>query len=121
MARILIVDGSAVQCAWLQQVLAPEGHTTVACRDLAQLRKRQDLQCDLSLVSLWLPGSNGFEVAPELQLRSGAPAVLLLPRRLEADVLWGRALGLRHFLNWPCPPARLRKTVQSLLAEGCTA
>ena len=119
MARILIVDDSAVQNRHLSELLVHAGHQTVIATTLPQARAAADnVHVDLSLVELLLMRSNGFEIAPVLAELTAAPVALMLSRAVEADRLWAQAQGITHLIRRPCSATRWRSIVTRLLGSS---
>jgi DNA-binding NtrC family response regulator len=119
MAAILIVDDSATQNACLQLLLSNLGHRPECVGSINEARifcERNHV--DLCLIELLLFKNNGFEIAPELQKITAAPTVLMLSRRLEADVIWAAAQQIRNFLYRPCTPEICANLVASLLLSN---
>lgn len=118
MATVLIVDDSATQNACMQLLLGSIGHNVSCVNSINEARvfcERNPV--NLSLVELLLFKNNGFEIAPELQKITGAPAVLMLSRRLDADVIWAEAQQIRNFLYRPCAPETCVNLVEKLLVK----
>jgi two-component system, OmpR family, phosphate regulon response regulator PhoB len=119
MATILIVDDSPAQNAFMELLLSNAGHHVVCADTVNEARIICEHQAvDLSLAELLLFRNNGFEIAPELQKITGAPAVLMLSRRLEADLIWAQARQIKHFLYRPWDPALVLNLVNTLLSQA---
>jgi len=119
MATILIVDDSATQNACMQLLLSGIGHRVSCVNSINEARIFcEHNPVELSLVELLLFKNNGFEIAPELQKITGAPAVLMLSRRLEADKIWAGAQRIKNFLYRPCAPETCMNLVATLLRQN---
>ena len=89
--RVLIVDDHAVFRAAARRLLESEGYVVVAeAPDGASaIDIARELRPDLALVDIYLPDTNGFELATELAGLDRPPAVILISSRdrKELDVL----------------------------------
>jgi len=103
MACFLIVDDDADNAAQLASglSLATSGaHEFAWVNNLADYREwRRQHRADLILVELMRNQANGFSLAAALARQSAPQVVLLSDRRLESDVLWAAARGIRHVLS----------------------
>ena len=102
MAKILIVDDTALIRAMASDLLAAKGHAVEEAADgppaLEMIAKNS---YDLVLLDIQLPGLDGFGVLAELQRRGGIqPKVLVMTdvRNGADDVAKARALGANGFL-----------------------
>ena len=102
MAKILIVDDTALIRAMASDLLAAKGHAVEEAADgppaLEMIAKNN---YDLVLLDIQLPGLDGFGVLAELQKRGGKqPKVLVMTdvRNGADDVAKARTLGANGFL-----------------------
>ena len=119
MACFLIVDDNADHAQKLADSLklALNGEHDVACvGNLDDYRGwRRSHRADLILVELMRHQSNGFSLAAALARQTKSPIVLLSDRRLESDLLWAAARGIRHVLSRRAGTAVLAQQLQHLL------
>jgi CheY-like chemotaxis protein len=119
MACFLIIDDNADHAQKLADslMLALKGEHNVACvGNLDDYRGwRRSHRADLILVELMRHQSNGFSLAAALARQTKSPVVLLSDRRLESDLLWAAARGIRHVLSRRAGTAVLAQQLQHLL------
>ena len=121
MRRLLIVDdaplfragiGSALSAAEFEVV----GEATTA-RDAVQ--RAEELQPDVVLLDILMPGVSGLEVVDEILLVSPKSKVLLLTAsESEADLLVGVKAGARGYLTKDTPLAELIAAIDAVDAGG---
>ena len=119
MACFLIIDDNTDHAHKLADslMLALNGEHDVACvGNLDDYRAwRRSHRADLILVELMRHQSNGFSLAAALARQTKSPIVLLSDRRLESDLLWAAARGIRHVLSRRAGTAVLAQQLQHLL------
>lgn len=119
MACFLIIDDNADHAQKLADslMLALKGEHNVACvGNLDDYRGwRRSHRADLILVELMRHQSNGFSLAAALARQTKSPVVLLSDRRLESDLLWAAARGIRHVLSRRAGTAVLAQQLLHLL------
>ena len=71
--------------------------------------------CDLAVLDVMMPGTDGLAVCQMLREISDVPIVMLTARDSEMDYLRGLAVGGDDYLTKPFPPAMLVMRVKSLL------
>jgi DNA-binding response OmpR family regulator len=77
MARVLVVDDHRDTTDSLCMLLAAHGHTVHACYSAADCeRALETFAAHLAIVDLWMPGTNGFELARRLK-PLGLPIIVL--------------------------------------------
>ncbi len=87
MPTVLIVDDHPAFRASARRLLESEGYAVVgeAGDGYDAVERALQLDPDLVLLDIQLPGQNGFEVARELQRSGSNAAVVLVSSREEAD------------------------------------
>jgi DNA-binding response OmpR family regulator len=74
-----------------------------------------DVQPDLVVLDLMLPGFDGLEVCRRIQQDRHTPVLMLTARDTETDVLIGLAVGADDYLTKPFSPRELVARVQAIL------
>ncbi len=119
MACFLIIDDNTDHAQKLagSLMLALNGeHDVVYVANLGDYRVwRRSHRADLILVELMRHQSNGFSLAAALARQTKSPVVLLSDRRLESDLLWAAARGIKHVLNRRAGAAVLAQQLLHLL------
>jgi EAL domain-containing protein (putative c-di-GMP-specific phosphodiesterase class I)/DNA-binding NarL/FixJ family response regulator len=119
-ATVLIIDDNATNIALLQAVLSRAGLTRVeAVTDSRQAIKAYDeVQPDLVLLDLHMPGVDGYTLLSELTDRAGAtnlPVLVLTADTTRDAVHRALSLGARDFLTKPIDTVELTLRVRNLL------
>jgi CheY-like chemotaxis protein len=126
MAKILVVDDSAVNRDLIVTVLASQGHTFIEAEDGAQaLALARKERPQLVISDVLMPTMDGFEFVRQLRAESALAATEVVfytahylqreARRLAA------ACGVSRVLTKPCEPADILRTVDSALAHAAPA
>ncbi|PIG93962.1 response regulator transcription factor [Gloeocapsopsis sp. IPPAS B-1203] len=119
---ILIVEDEAEIAGLIQLALEKEGFSCQSCRDgLAALRLFQELQPDLIILDLMLPGLDGLEVCARIRQKPGTkdPYILMLTARgEEIDRVIGLSTGADDYLTKPFSPRELVARVRALLRRS---
>jgi signal transduction histidine kinase/CheY-like chemotaxis protein len=109
-SRILVVEDNADVREMLHAALAIEGHDVHAVADgAAALAAASDLQPDVAIIDIGLPGMDGYELAGALRARFDGDLrlIALSGYGLADDLRRSRAAGFEaHFVK-PVDPARL--------------
>jgi two-component system alkaline phosphatase synthesis response regulator PhoP len=117
--RILVVDDEESILKILDYALGQEGfevHTagdaTVAESVLSQI------QVDLVILDVMLPGKSGLEVARDLRARSNIPIIMLSARGEEVDRILGLEFGADDYVTKPFSPRELVSRVKAILRRS---
>jgi len=120
MKRILIVeDAPAIRMA-LEDDLKFEGYQVdSAATGPEGLVKAMDLDLDIILLDLMLPGLSGLEICKELRRRDiGTPIIMLTARSQEFDKVLGLELGADDYVTKPFSPFELHARIKALLRRS---
>jgi len=120
MKRILIVeDAPAIRMA-LEDDFRFEGYEVVSAATGPEgLEKAMDLDLDILILDLMLPGLSGLEICKELRRRDiGTPIIMLTARSQEFDKVLGLELGADDYITKPFSPFELRARVKALLRRS---
>ena len=71
--------------------------------------------CDLVILDVMMPGSDGFTVCTELRKSSTVPIIMLTARDSENDFAMGLGLGSDDYITKPFSPAELIARVDALI------
>ncbi len=116
--RILVVDDDRAIARMLERILAADYEVRLAHDGLQALEVARQMQPDLALLDVMLPGMNGFLLAERLQVELGPrkiPFIFLTARDSPLDVLRGIQLGARHYLIKPFKLEEVRHQVAEAL------
>jgi DNA-binding response OmpR family regulator len=120
MKKILIIeDEPAIRMA-LEDDFKFEGYQVdTAATGLEGLEKAMDLDLDIIILDLMLPGLNGLEICKELRKRDiGTPIIMLTARSQEFDKVLGLELGADDYITKPFSMFELHARVKALLRRS---
>jgi two-component system, OmpR family, alkaline phosphatase synthesis response regulator PhoP len=120
MKKILIVeDAPAIRMA-LEDDFKFEGYQVISAATGPEgLEKAMDLDLDIILLDLMLPGLDGLEICKELRRRDiGTPIIMLTARSQEFDKVLGLELGADDYVTKPFSPFELHARVKALLRRS---
>jgi DNA-binding response OmpR family regulator len=119
---ILIVEDEAEISRFIQQLLEKEGFSCQVCRDgVNALQVCQEIEPDLIILDLMLPGLDGLEVCTRIrkQISSKDPYILMLTAKgEEIDRVIGLSTGADDYLVKPFSPIELIARVRALLRRS---
>lgn len=117
--KILICEDEAALRELVRAILGPEYDFAEASEGAEALALIHDVQPDLVVLDLMLPGKSGLEVLSELRSDQSAgttPVVVVTAwTHAEEAVL---AAGADRFISKPFEPDELQATVEELLAAA---
>ncbi len=120
--QILIVEDEAEIAELLQLYLEKEGFTCRICRDgVNALTVFQEMQPDLIILDLMIPGLDGLEVCARIRQKPGVkdPYILMLTAKgEEIDRIIGLSTGADDYLVKPFSPKELVARARALLRRS---
>lgn len=117
--RALVVDDETALAEVVGSYLAREGFEVHVARDGAQaLSQMREVDPDVVVLDVGLPGIDGFEVCRQLRLFSDAYVVMLTARDTEVDTVVGLSVGADDYVTKPFSPRELILRVQAVLRRG---
>ena len=120
MKRILIIeDAPAIRMA-LEDDFKFEGYQVdSAATGPEGLEKAMDLDLDIILLDLMLPGLDGLDICKELRRRDiGTPIIMLTAKSQQFDKVIGLELGADDYVTKPFSPFELHARVKALLRRS---
>lgn len=119
MAKILVVDDSAVDRMAMIGPLQKHGYSVVVAADGKQaLEQLERERPDLMLLDVIMPGVNGFQLCRDLRRDpryARLPIVLVTSKNQPADRHWGMKQGASDYLPKPFTAEQLVATVRRLV------
>jgi len=116
---ILIVDDEEDILELVKYNLEKEGYTTIsALTGEDALKLATDIQPDLIVLDLMLPGMDGLEVTKILRtdyLTANVPIVMLTAKGEESDIVTGLELGANDYMSKPFSPRELVARIRAIL------
>ncbi len=120
--QILIVEDEVEIAELLQLYLEKEGFTCRVCRDgVNALTVFQEMQPDLIILDLMIPGLDGLEVCARIRQKPGLkdPYILMLTAKgEEIDRIIGLSTGADDYLLKPFSPKELVARARALLRRS---
>ncbi len=114
--RILVVEDEPALVDTLEYSLARQGYAvSVASDGLQALEIARELEPDLVVLDVMLPGLDGYEVCRILRQESSAPIIMLTARADEVDKVVGLEVGADDYLTKPFSMRELLARVKALL------
>jgi two-component system response regulator CpxR len=119
-ARVLLVDDDAELTSMLAEYLGREGFEVEIESDGGRAHDRAgQLQADLVVLDVMLPGRNGLDVLRALRARDQPPPVLMLTARGDdVDRIVGLELGADDYLPKPFNPRELVARMRAVLRRA---
>ena len=116
-SRVLVVDDDPALAEMLTIVLRGEGFETAVVADGTRaLPAVREIDPDVVLLDLMLPGMNGIDVCRAIRAESGVPIVMLTAKSDTVDVVLGLASGADDYVVKRFKPkelvARIRARVR---------
>ncbi|MDO4258856.1 MAG: MtrAB system response regulator MtrA [Actinomycetaceae bacterium] len=115
-SRILVVDDDVALAEMIGIVLKAEGFEVEECADGARaMETLRNVNPDLVLLDLMLPGIDGIEICRSIRRESDVPVVMLTARSDTADVVAGLEAGADDYVPKPFKPKELVARVRARL------
>ncbi len=116
---ILVIDDEPVMHHILEGLLSPEGYSFVfANSGVEAIEKIADVDPDLILLDIMMPGMSGFEVCRHLRADrnwQNIPVILITALDGKEDLAKGLDAGANDFLNKPFDRTELLARVRSMM------
>jgi len=114
--KILIVDDELTLQETLAYNLKHQGyHVETAGNGLEAIQKAKEIQPDLILLDIMLPGMDGFEVCRVIRREMNVPILMLTARDDEIDRVVGLEVGADDYLTKPFSMRELIARIKALL------
>jgi DNA-binding response OmpR family regulator len=114
--RAMVVEDEIELAALVGSYLERGGFEVALCYDGAQaVAQAREVDPDVIVLDLGLPGLDGVEVCREVRTFSDAYVVMLTARSEEVDTLIGLSVGADDYLTKPFSPRELIARVQAML------
>jgi len=116
MPKILIIEDESELVKVIRSYLEKSGFTVVtAYRGDTGLDTFENINPDLVILDLNLPGMDGLDIAREIRRNTNTPIIMMTARVEETDQLIGLELGADDYLTKPFSPRILVARVRALL------
>ena len=113
---MLVVDDDVALAEMIGLVLSSEGYETAFCHDgQTAVEVFHQVNPDLILLDVMLPGKNGIEICKEIRAESDVPIVMMTARSDTTDVVVGLEAGADDYVPKPFKPKELVARVKARL------
>lgn len=117
--RVLVVDDDPSLAEMLTIVLRSEGYEPSVVRDGSRaLVAFREVQPDLVLLDLMLPGLSGLDVCKQIRSESGVPIIMLTAKTDTVDVVLGLESGADDYVMKPFKPKELTARIRARLRRA---
>lgn len=117
--KILVVDDDPAISEMLTIVLESEGFEPITVTDGAEaLPAFRDIQPELVLLDLMLPGLNGVDICKAIRRGSAVPIIMLTAKTDTVDVVLGLESGADDYITKPFKPKELIARVRARLRRS---
>ncbi len=114
--RAMVVEDEQPLAAVLGSYLERDGFEVSVVHDgLSAVSVAREVDPDLLVLDLGLPGLDGIEVCRQVRTFSNAYVVMLTARTDEVDMLIGLSVGADDYMTKPFSPRELSARVRALL------
>lgn len=116
MTNVLIIDDDRRHTDLLKAYLGRfEIRAASAVDGTEGLRKLRDLEPELVILDVMLPGKDGFELCRIIRRESSVPIIMLTARGEVTDRIVGLEIGADDYLGKPFEPRELVARIQTIL------
>jgi two-component system phosphate regulon response regulator OmpR len=117
--HLLVVDDDRRLRALLQRYLMENGFRVTVASDAAEARGHMaNLDFDLIVLDVMMPGENGLDLTASIRKESDVPVLLLTARGTPEDRIAGLEQGADDYLPKPFEPRELVLRIQRVVARA---
>lgn len=115
-AHVLVVDDDRRLRELLARFLGDNGYRVTTAADAAEAASRlAQIQFDVMVLDVMMPGENGFDFAARLRLSLNTPILMLTARAEPQDRIRGLEIGVDDYLGKPFEPRELLLRIGAIL------
>ncbi len=119
MPKILVIDDELNILELVKLYLGREGYQVEAAPSGTEgLSRFQQINPDLVVLDVMLPGMDGFEVCRQIRAKSNVPVLMLTARREDVDKIIGLEMGADDYLTKPFNPRELIARIKAILRRS---
>lgn len=116
--RVLVIDDSPTERAFLEAMLKKNGYDVVmADSGESGIEKAINEKPDLVLMDVVMPGMNGFQATRALSRDDKTkhiPVIICTTKDQETDKIWGMRQGAKDYMTKPIREADLIAKIKAL-------
>ena len=104
MKKILLIEDDTEICEVIKNYFSTKGTEVSAVNSGGQafdIIRGDELDCELVLLDIMLPETDGFTLCRQLRMRSDIPVIFITARGREEDILYGYDLGCDDYIVKP--------------------
>ncbi|MBI5841408.1 MAG: response regulator transcription factor [Chloroflexi bacterium] len=117
--KVLVIDDDPDLGKLVEAILKPiDLMVFQACSGSAGLKKAYEVQPDIVILDVMMPGLNGFDVCTRLREMAGVPILMLTARGNPSDVLHGFNVGADDYIKKPFNKDEFTARVCALLRRS---
>lgn len=114
--KILVIDDEEKILKLVTSYLEKEGYTCyTAAEGISGLELALDINPDLIILDIMLPGLDGIELLTRLRKESNAYVIMLTAKTEETDKIIGLSVGADDYVTKPFSPRELTARVKAAL------
>ena len=121
MLHVLIIDESPTEVHVFKSILERNGiEVSVATNGEEGIERAIELEPDLILMDVVMPGKNGFQATRDLSRNpktSSIPVIIITTKDQETDKIWGMRQGARDYIVKPANEKDLIERIHRALKE----
>ena len=116
--KIYVVDDEDINLDLMQGILEDDYEVECFCNGNSFLEKFQEIQCDLVLMDVEMPGLSGLQVCQKLQdIDDECPVIFISTRSSNEERLEGYSVGGHDYIIKPCDPKELMAKIAIILDQ----
>ena len=118
MSKILIIEDEAAIAELEKDYLELSGFEVEIANDGENgLERAMNLEYDLLILDLMLPGVDGFEICRKVREEKNTPIIMVSAKKDDIDKIRGLGLGADDYMTKPFSPSELVARVKAHLAR----
>lgn len=121
-SKVLVVDDDINICELLRLYLEKEGYTvTIANDGVMAVNKFREIDPDITLLDIMLPGLDGWQVCREIRKQSNKPIIMLSAKGETFDKVLGLELGADDYVTKPFETKEVIARIKAVLRRFSVA
>ena len=117
--KVLVVDDDINICELLRLYLEKEDYdVTIANDGFSAVRKFNEVQPDITLLDIMLPGIDGWQVCREIRKQSDRPIIMLTAKGETFDKVLGLELGADDYVTKPFETKEVIARIKAVLRRS---
>lgn len=114
--KVLVVDDDLNICELLRLYLEKEGYAvTIANDGVMAVNKYREIDPDITLLDIMLPGLDGWQVCREIRKNSNNPIIMLSAKGETFDKVLGLELGADDYITKPFETKEVIARIKAVL------